>query len=168
MITIKPSPTADSRTCDRSKVTPEQLRASSYQHIGEVGDGLLFFSYLLTKAACEHDADKLLDIDGFYANFKEGFREGHDDWFERHKRLNRHHLDYPEGVPEDVNLIDVLEHIADCVMAGMGRTGSVYPLVLSDSLLQRAFQNTVTLLKKEVVVDLKLSEEKSDNSEKGA
>jgi hypothetical protein len=46
----------------------------------------------------------------------------------------------------------VLEHIADCVMAGMGRSGTVYELKLSDELLQRAFRNTVELLKSRVIV----------------
>jgi hypothetical protein len=66
--------------------------------------------------------------------------------------LNRHHLQQEDGIPADVNLIDVLDFIADCVMAGMARSGSVYPLTLPPELLERAFQNTVTLLKSEVVV----------------
>jgi len=37
-------------------------------------------------------------------------------------------------------------------MAGMARSGSVYPLQLSPELLERAFQNTVEMLKREVVV----------------
>lgn len=58
--------------------------------------------------------------------------------------------------PSDVNLIDVLDFIADCVMAGMGRSGSVYPLKLSPKLLERAFQNTVEMLKSQVVVSAAL------------
>ncbi len=54
--------------------------------------------------------------------------------------------DKADGVPDDVNLLDVLEHVADCVMAGMARSGSVYELKLSDELLQKAFKNTVKLL----------------------
>jgi hypothetical protein len=37
-------------------------------------------------------------------------------------------------------------------MAGMGRAGSVFPIKLSDDLLQRALANTVELLKSEIVV----------------
>ena len=58
-----------------------------------------------------------------------------------------------DGVPADVNLIDVLDFISDCVMAGMARSGSVYPLKLSPELLERAFQNTVELLKANVSVE---------------
>lgn len=46
----------------------------------------------------------------------------------------------------------VLDFIADCVMAGMARSGSVHPLQLSPELMERAFQNTVELLKQNVQV----------------
>ena len=42
--------------------------------------------------------------------------------------------------------------IVDCVMAGMGRTGSVYPLDIKSEVLMKAFQNTVELLKAHVVI----------------
>ena len=51
-----------------------------------------------------------------------------------------------------VDVIDVLDFIADCVMAGMARSGSVYELRLSPELLEKAFQNTVTLLKENVQI----------------
>lgn len=155
MITIKPSPTADSRTCDPSTVTKQELLESSAQHICDVADGLYFFQASLIKAAKNHDPDKLTDIDGFYSNFIHKFAEGHNDWYERHLRSNRHHLNENAGIPKNVNLIDVIEHIVDCVMAGMARQGHVYPLVLPSDLLQRAFQNTVTLLKNNVQVEEK-------------
>lgn len=67
--------------------------------------------------------------------------------------MNRHHLLAEDGVPVDVNLIDVLDMITDCVMAGMGRTGEVYPLNIKPKVLMDAFQNTVELLKSQVVVE---------------
>ena len=79
-----------------------------------------------------------------------GFKQ--TGWWDRHRKLNRHHLTKDDGIPHDVNLIDVLDFIADCVMAGMARSGSVYPLQLSPELLERAFQNTVELLKGNVTV----------------
>jgi hypothetical protein len=51
-----------------------------------------------------------------------------------------------------VNLLDVLEYISDCVMAGMARSGSVYDLTMPPELLERAFKNTVDLLKSQVVI----------------
>lgn len=151
MIRITPSPTADTRTCDFSVVTKETLLASSKQHIQDVRNGLQFFASLLGAAILNHDTDKLTDIDGFHADFVTGFKQ--TAWWDRHRQLNRHHLNMDDGVPEDVNLIDVLDFIADCVMAGMARSGNVYPLTLSPELLERAFQNTVTLLKAQIVVE---------------
>ena len=150
MIQIGQSSTADTRTCDFATVSKDTLLASSAQHIGDVGQALAFFSALLTRQAVRHDTDKLTDIDGFHADFLTGFKQ--TGWWDRHRLLNRHHLTQADGIPTDVNLIDVLDFIADCVMAGMARSGSVYPLHLPAELLELAFQNTVALLKAEVVV----------------
>lgn len=79
-----------------------------------------------------------------------GFKQ--TGWWDRHRKLNRHHLHQEDGIPADVNLIDVLDFIADCVMAGMARSGSVTPLELPPELLSRAFQNTVEMLKSQVSV----------------
>lgn len=151
MITIKPSPTADTRTCDFANVSKDTLLASSHQHIRDVREALQFFSKKIAEAMLHHDTDKLTDIDGFHADFVTGFKQ--HDWWDRHRPLNRHHLTAPDGIPADVNLIDVLDFISDCVMAGMARSGSVYPLQLSPGLLELAFQNTVTLLKEQIRVE---------------
>lgn len=151
MIKIKKSETADTRTCDFASVTKETLLASSRQHIGDVVAAMAFFVQKLVKAAGEHDYDKLTAIDWFHKDFVTGFKE--TGWWDNHRKIHRHHLIQADGIPEDVNLLDVLEFIADCVMAGMARSGSVYELKLSDELLQKALQNTVTLLKSQVVVE---------------
>lgn len=151
MITIKPSPTADTRTCDFANVTRETLYASSEQHIKDVQAALAFFGYKLGEASVRHDFDKLTDVATFHADFVTGFKQ--TLWWDTHRRINRHHLTQDDGVRDDVNLLDVLDFIADCVMAGMARSGSVYPLKLSPELLEKAFQNTVALLKSQVVVE---------------
>lgn len=148
MIVIHPSPTADTRTCDWSKVTKEQLLESSVQHIGDIRAGLMFFAQKLFEQSVAHDHDKISDIDGFHADFRTGFAQ--KGWWDKHRMVNRHHLTAEDGIPMDVNLIDVLDFIVDCVMAGMARSGSVYPLALPPELLEKAFQNTVTLLKANV------------------
>jgi len=150
MITIKKSETADTRTCDYANVTRQKLLESSWQHIGDVKQALSFFSDMLATAAAHHDTDKITDIDGFHADFVTGFKQ--TGWWDRHRKLNRHHLTQDDGIPDDVNLIDVLDFIADCVMAGMARSGSVYPLALPPELLERAFQNTVSMLKDNVQI----------------
>lgn len=152
MITIPKSSTADTRTCDYTQVTKDTLYKSSYQHIMDVQRAMAFFGYLLKDAADRHDYDKLLDIDGFHADFLTGFKV--TTWWDRHRQLNRHHLNMADGVPVDVNLIDVLDMIADGVMAGAARSGvdKVYQPELSDEILRRAFVNTFALLKSQVQV----------------
>lgn len=150
MIKIKQSPTADTRACDYANTTKETLLESSRVHIADVGKGIAFFSGKLTEAASVHDYDKLSLIDWFHGDFVTGFKK--TGWWDNHRKIHRHHLNLADGVPEDVNLIDVLEHISDCVMAGMARSGSVYELKLSDELLQKAFKNTADLLKANVEV----------------
>src|SRR5262245_19518117 len=151
VIRVHPSPTADMRTCDYANVSKDTLLASSHQHICDVREGLQFFSRKIAQAMLAHDTDKITDIDGFHRDFVTGFTA--TEWWDRHRKLNRHHLTAPDGIPADVNLIDVLDFIADCVMAGMARSGSVYPLELSPGLLTLAFINTVELLKREVAVE---------------
>lgn len=156
-IEIRSSKTADTRTCDVTTVSKAQLYASSVQHIDDVRRALRFFVDRMEEAAERHDYDKLTDIAGFHADFVTKFER--TGWWDRHRQLNRHHLLQDDGVPSDVNLIDVLDMIADCVMAGMGRSGSVYPLDIKPGVLMAAFQNTVALLQTRVAV---MPEEKSD------
>lgn len=150
MITIQPSPTADTRTCDFANVSKETLLASSKQHIHDVRKALDFFMAKVCEAGQNHDPDKLTDIDGFHADFVTGFKQ--TGWWDRHRQLNRHHIDHQDGIRDDVNLIDVLDHIADVVMARMGRGGEFTPVQLPPELLQRAVENTIALLKQQVVV----------------
>jgi len=150
MIQIHPSKTADTRSCDFKNVTKEQLLASSYQHIADIGQGILFFSHMLEEAYRRHDHDKITEIDLFHKEFITGFAT--TEWWDNHRKVNRHHLLVDDGIPSDVNLVDVLDMIVDCVMAGKARTGTVYPLNIKPETLIKAFQNTVELLKNNVEV----------------
>lgn len=149
-IRIEKSPTADTMLCDFPNVNQGTLFTSSVQHIADVRNGLRFFCKKIADAAMVHDHDKLTDIEGFHRDFVTGFTQ--TTWWDNHRKVNRHHLLQADGVPADVNLIDVLDMIADCVMAGMARSGSVYPLNIDSEVLRRAFDNTVELLKAEVEV----------------
>ena len=156
MITIPKSATADTRTCDFKNVSKDTLLESSIQHIDDVDEGFRFFSCMMADAVENHDADKITGIDHFHADFITGFEQ--TGWWDNHRKVNRHHLQQADGVPADVNLIDVLDMIVDCVMAGMARSGSVYAVKIDPEVLQKAFENTVELLKRNVQVE----------SEKGA
>jgi len=149
-ITVYPSPCADTRTCDVTKVRKEQLADASQRHIKDVQRAMSAFIAYLFEALRRHDYDKLTSLDHFYADFQTKFAE--TGWRDNHRKIHRHHLNHPDGVPEDVNLLDVLEFIADCVMAGKARSGEVYPLVLPTELLVKAFENTTALLSAAVIV----------------
>lgn len=146
MIHIQKSKTADTRSCDFSNVTKEQLQASSIQHIDDVKKGMEFVKSEIDKSVLFHDFDKLTELDQFHADFITGFKQ--TIWWENHRKVNRHHLQ-EGGVPENVNLVDVIEMVVDCVMAA----GTVYPIEIKTEVLMEAFHNTVKLLKKQVVVD---------------
>ena len=151
MIKIPKSQTADTRSCDYSNVDKQTLMNSSLQHITDVKQGFEFFIELMKKASEAHDHDKFTDIDQFHFDFVTGFKS--TIWWDNHRKVNRHHILVDDGIPEDVNLIDVMEFLIDCVMAGMARTGVVYPLNISPELLKKAFDNTTELLKSQIVVE---------------
>lgn len=151
MITIGKSEVADTRTCDYTKVTKQQLLDASVQHINDVRQALQYFQQMLEIAADNHDPDKIDDISGFHRDFVGGFKQ--TTWWDAHRKLNRHHLTESDGVPSDVNLIDVLDFIADCVMAGMARSGQVRPLTIETDVLIRAFENTAKMLEQQVRVE---------------
>lgn len=151
-ITIKPSPTADTRSADH-EVTIDELRKSSEQHIGDVCKGMDYVASLLRKAGERHDFTKTKYLKEFFDDFRRAQETGvwTNGWFDRiHKVQERHHLN--DRVPEDVNLIDVIEHIVDCVMAGKGRAGEFKPDALGSGILERAYQNTQKLIADAVTV----------------
>jgi hypothetical protein len=153
MIEIQKSLTADSRTAGHI-VSKQELKLGTEQHISDVQKALSWFSHQLEEAGEKHDWSKIEYIDEFHHDFAESqknkdykFKDG--TWFQKHIQ-ERHHLN--DRCPDDVNLIDVLERISDICMAGMGRSGVVYDDTLSSEILQKAFKNTVEMLKKEIVV----------------
>jgi hypothetical protein len=149
MIVIKKSLIAG---CDFSKVSKRQLRDNSCQHISDVREGLQFFGELLKSAAAVHDSDELSTLDRFHSDFITSFRER--GWWDNHCMVTRHHLHAENGVPEDVNLIDVIETVVDSVMSCIARTGSVYPFEIKPEVLMRAVQNTIDLLKSQIQVEM--------------
>ena len=158
-IYVDPSPTADSRTCDYSKVDMETLRRSSIRHINDVQKGMDYLRDILNEASKNHDHTKLEEITRFHEDFVANFK-GPNTWWRMHLKAERHHLNVPDGIRDDVNLLDVLEHIVDNVMAALARKGTYTPSVLSDELLQKAYANTEKLLLDHTIVTGTPNEEK--------
>ena len=103
-------------------------------------------SEILKDQVAEHDHTKIDYIDEYYDNFSSG-RQGAEfkklSWWQKHM-TERHHLN--DSVPDDVNLIDVLEMVIDCTVAGLARSGEVYPISIPDDVLVRAIENTKNLI----------------------
>ena len=153
MLEIRRSRSADTRSADH-EVTKEELLYNSEQHIGDVRQAMRYFAERLLAAAEKHDWTKIDGIDQFHKDFQQVQQHGAKfeelPWYRRHVAEERHHL--TDRVPDDVNLLDVLERIADITMAGMARNGSVFPDSLPPDVLLKAYQNTIELLKRGIVV----------------
>ncbi len=102
----------------------------------------------------KHDHTKLENLSMFTRALRTGFQNDEFRQIEWYKDIHiieeRHHLN--DHCPADVNLMDVLEMLCDCVTAGLARTGNVYEIKIDSDILQRAVANTVDLLKENIVV----------------
>lgn len=146
-VLIEPTPYADTRTIEID-ITEEMLMGDTLKHIEAVNNLLKHSALKLIEAGKVHDRTKIgEDFDAFFKIIKSG-KTGEDffksRWYKKHIREERHHID--ARVPKKVNLFDVLEMITDVVAAGLARTGKVYPVNLTDEVLQDAVKNTVALL----------------------
>ena len=126
-------------------------------HRADVKDMMNALAKEIELAGKKHDWTKVEEPyrSNFYRDFCntiEGrieFKDG--QWNKDHYALERHHL--LERCPDDVNLIDVLEMICDCVCAGMARSGEVRDLEINEDILVRAVANTVEMCKKAIVLE---------------
>lgn len=154
-IIIKNTKYADSRTADE-EITKEKLYEATAEHLKDVERGMDFISKLIHEAGLKHDYTKMDAFDQYAEDVLRALPEEEfikQDWNQRHIFEERHHLN--SNVPLDVNLVDVIEMIVDCVMAGRGRAGHLthkYLKLQDPTVLERAYWNTVKLLDDVVVV----------------
>lgn len=148
MITIRKAVNGDSRTAT-SDFSKESLLNDTKSHIRDVGKGMDFIAYQIMNRGPQHDHTKLENLDQFYDALKAN-NVSNSFWYNMHITSERHHL--LKNVPDDVNLIDVIEHLVDCVMAGLSRSGTVFDIEFPPDLLAKAVANTVELLKDNITV----------------
>lgn len=145
IVEINKSPNADSRTA-RGDVSFEEFSKSTDMHREDVKNMCYMLADMLRKAGDEHDWTKKEKEKEFYEDFKtkkgEPFKKA--DWYQYHIHTERHHIN--SYVHPDVNLIDVLEMIADCCCAGIARSGKIYGLEVDPKVLMKAFKNTCKLV----------------------
>lgn len=134
----------------------EQLLRDTNQHRQDVGKVLGELSLYLFERGVAHDWSKL----AFFEQFSQDTLERQDTpdfksrpWYKIHTTKERHHVN--ANVPEDVDLIDLLEMIVDCVVAGKTRSGEVNNdfLILKDNILEDAYWNTVKKITDTVIVE---------------
>ena len=138
----------DTRTANR-KPSFDEFRAANGSHMTDVEDVMLEIAKLIRKAGLEHDYTKKFYEPEFYADFckvLDGSTKNFTDmeWYQTHIREERHHIN--NRCPDDVDLIDIIEHIVDCCCAGKTRSGYISPVVIDPEILKRAVDNTVKLI----------------------
>lgn len=145
-IVIRPSPSADTRSADHV-VAKDELRRSTEMHIDDVRRGMEWLADAMRERGVRHDWTKLRYFPSFYRQFSEAQKTGcwGNGWYDRiHCVKERHHIE--NACPDDVTLIDILEHIVDGVMAGKARSGEYRQDVLGAGILERAYANTQKLI----------------------
>lgn len=147
MITVYRNPNGDTRTASKD-VTFEEFQEANTSHINDVRNAMEYISDMVLSAGEFHDCTKKTQEKMFYRDFKNTLETGASfvdgEWYQLHITAERHHID--NHCPEDVNLIDILEMIADRVCAGMSRSGQIYDINLPNEVLQRAVKNTTQML----------------------
>lgn len=148
MVTIYKNPNGDTRTAPKN-VSFEEFQEANDMHREDVNQVMYEISQMIDKRGENHDCTKKSQDRMFYKNFLSTMNEGtdfvNDEWYQLHIKAERHHL--LSHCPDDVNLIDVLEMISDCVCAGMARSGEIRDLEIDSDILNRAVQNTAKMIK---------------------
>lgn len=147
-IVIKQSHDADTRSAE-GMVTKKQLLQNTYSHISDVQNVGNWLADKFKEQIQNHDYTKVEYIDEFYKDFTDVLQDENKKfkdmpWFKERHITERHHLN--DRVPDDVNLLDVLEMVVDCTCAGLARSGNVYPITIPQDVLERAIENTKNLI----------------------
>ena len=118
-------------------------------HRNDVSKVLSCIALQLVENGLKHDWTKTEYFDDFARDTLERqeipeFKER--DWYKIHTSLERHHI--TANAPVDVDLLDLLEFICDCIIAGKTRSGDVNLefLNIDDNLLRQCYTNTVLKL----------------------
>lgn len=148
-IKLKYDPHGDSRHAPKD-TTFEQFHEANVSHIHDVQQVMNWLSVVVKNQGKVHDWTKIRYEKEFWDDFwSEDFANG--KWYQRHVHTEKHHpLAFCH---DDIDLIDVLEMIVDCVCAGKARSGEVRPIEIDEEILKKAVDNTVKLIDKYTEVE---------------
>lgn len=146
-IELHKNPNGDTRTAPKD-VMFEEFQEANNMHRDDVRRVMWALGIKLRTKGVMHDRTKKAYEEEFYNDFMDTINNGSNfvegEWYKKHVTKERHHL--LANCPDDVDLLDVIEMIVDCVCAGKTRSGEVRPLEISDDILRRAVENTVKLV----------------------
>lgn len=146
-VSIYKNPNGDTRTAPKN-ISFEQFQEANDSHRGDVRAVMDELGTMLCEKGEQHDWTKKSEERMFYRDFLATMNGGADfvsgKWYQLHVNTERHHL--LSRCPDDVNLLDVIEMVVDCVCAGKTRSGEVRDLEISTEILEMALKNTVKLV----------------------
>lgn len=146
------------KTMDPEKgyTSKNELLIETQKHRNDVFRVISFLAMSLIEVGYDHDWTKIEYFDQFAQDTLE--RQDTTDfksrpWYNIHAKDERHHLN--AYLQDDIDFLDVLEFIVDCVVAGKARSGRVNKkfLELSGETLKKAYWNTVNKLIDEIEVE---------------
>ena len=146
-IKIKHNPNGDTRTVIKSAPFSDFHKANVW-HIKDVNAVMKMIANRIKGQGKHHDWTKLKYEDEFYSNYldtvinKEDFVS--NTWYQKHINKEKHHpFSYCH---DDINLLDIIETIVDCVCAGKARSGEIRSLEFDAEILNKAVNNTIKLI----------------------
>ena len=146
-IKIKHNGYGDTRSAPKD-TTFEQFHEANMSHISDVDRVMYLLSCMMRIQGEHHDWTKLKYEQLFYDNFVNAMNHGtdfvNDKWYQLHIEKEKHHPF--SKCHDDINLLDIIETIVDCVCAGKARTGEIRPLEFNEEILEKAVKNTVKLI----------------------
>lgn len=152
-VTIYKNPNGDTRTAPKD-ISFEQFQEANDMHRENVKNVMNGLALKIMITGLNHDHTKKAHNRLYYKNFLSTINEGTDfvnsEWYQYHIKAERHHL--LSNYPEDVNLIDILEMIVDCVCSRITRSEDVRPIEINNEILRKALDNTVEYIKDRVIV----------------
>lgn len=153
-------PNGDTRTAPEG-VTFEEFQRANRRHIRDVEKVMSLLAGEIEDRGIKHDFTKISREAEFYRDFEKVVYNQCDPgtnftdlpWYKMHVSAERHHLN--NNIPEDVNLIDVLEMIVDVVCATKARRGNDATIAINGidyELMNKAVMNTALMLDEAIEV----------------
>lgn len=134
----------DTRTAPKN-VTFKEFQKANDMHREDVKNTMNEVAFLLMEKGKKHDWTKKDYEEMFYNNFLSTLNNGtnfiEDEWYKLHIEKEKHHLF--SKCHDNVDLLDVIEMVVDCVCAGKARSGEIRDLEINQEILDKALKNTV-------------------------